>query len=67
MTPSVARRAFIEESPFVVDLLGGFRLPGVYAFKTDLTMAGRWLLSISARVQGEAEPIVGRVIFTARR
>src|SRR6266404_27412 len=24
--------------------------PGVYAFKTDLTMAGRWLLSVSARV-----------------
>ena len=40
--------------------------PGVYAFKTDLTMAGRWLLSISARVQGEPEPIVGRVIFTAK-
>jgi hypothetical protein len=41
--------------------------PGVYAFKTDLTMAGRWLLSISARVQGEPQPVVGKVIFTARR
>ena len=41
--------------------------PGVYAFKTDLVMAGRWLLSVSARVQGEPEPVVGKVIFTAKR
>src|SRR5881398_2237168 len=41
--------------------------PGVYAFKTELSMAGRWQLSISARVQGEAEPVVGRVVFTASR
>ena len=40
--------------------------PGVYAFKTDLTMAGRWLLSVSARVQGEPEPVIGKVIFTAK-
>jgi YtkA-like len=37
--------------------------PGVYAFKTDLSMAGRWLLSISARVQGEPEPVVGKITF----
>ena len=41
--------------------------PGVYAFKTDLVMAGRWQLSVSARVQGEPEPVVGKVIFTAKR
>ena|SRR5215510_3672959 len=41
--------------------------PGVYAFKTELTMAGRWQLNISARVQGEAQPVVGRVVFTAAR
>ena len=40
--------------------------PGVYAFKTDLAMAGRWLLSVSARVQGEPEPVIGKVIFTAK-
>src|SRR5713226_8131144 len=33
--------------------------PGVYAFKAALTMAGRWLLSISAKVQGEPEAVVG--------
>src|SRR5438046_2466884 len=27
--------------------------PGVYSFKTDLSMQGRWLLSIAAKVQGE--------------
>ena len=37
--------------------------PGVYAFKTNLSMAGRWLLSISARVQGEPEPVVGKITF----
>ena len=41
--------------------------PGVYAFKTDLNMAGRWLLSISAKVQGEPETVVGKVIFRATR
>jgi hypothetical protein len=41
--------------------------PGTYAFKTDLVMAGRWLLSVSARVQGEAEPVVGKVVFTVKR
>ena len=41
--------------------------PGVYAFKTDLNMAGRWLLSVAAKVQGEPETVVGKVIFTAKR
>ena len=41
--------------------------PGVYAFKTDLIMAGRWLLSVSAKVQGEPETVIGQVIFTAKR
>jgi len=39
--------------------------PGVYAFKTDLPMAGRYLLSVSAKVQGEPETVVGKVIFKA--
>jgi len=33
--------------------------PGVYAFKAPLTMAGRWLLTISAKVPGEPDPVVG--------
>jgi len=41
--------------------------PGTYAFKTDLSMAGRWLLSIAAKVQGEAETVVGKIVFTATK
>ena len=40
---------------------------GVYSFKTDLSMAGRWLLSIAAKVQGEAETVVGKITFRAVR
>lgn len=41
--------------------------PGVYAFKTDLTMQGRWLLSIAAKVQGEHETVVGKITLRAIR
>jgi len=41
--------------------------PGVYAFKTEISMAGRWLLSLAARVQGEPQLVVGKVIFQAIR
>jgi hypothetical protein len=41
--------------------------PGVYAFKTDLTMQGRWLLSIAAKVQGEPETVVGKITLRATR
>src|SRR6266545_632146 len=41
--------------------------PGVYAFKTELAMAGRWLLSIAAKVQGEPETVVGKITFRATR
>src|SRR6267142_7241759 len=41
--------------------------PGVYAFKAALTMAGRWLLSISAKVQGEPETVTGKITFRAAR
>src|SRR5262245_13552324 len=41
--------------------------PGVYSFKTDLGMAGRWLLSIGAKVQGEPETVVGKITFRATR
>ena len=37
--------------------------PGVYAFKTDLSMAGRWLLNIAAKVQGEPQTVVGKITF----
>jgi hypothetical protein len=41
--------------------------PGIYSFKTDLSMQGRWLLSIAAKVQGEPETVVGKITFRATR
>jgi hypothetical protein len=38
--------------------------PGVYRFKTNLPMAGHWLLSIAAKVQGEPETVVGKITYT---
>jgi hypothetical protein len=39
--------------------------PGIYRFKTDLAMVGQWLLSLSAKVQGEPETVVAKVTFKA--
>lgn len=41
--------------------------PGVYAFKTDLPMAGRYQLSLAAKVQGEPETVIGKVIVKASK
>ena len=41
--------------------------PGVYAFKTDLPMAGRYQMTLSVKVQGEPETLTGRVIVTATK
>jgi hypothetical protein len=41
--------------------------PDVYSFKTDLSMQGRWLLSVAAKVQGEPETVVGKVTIQATR
>lgn len=39
--------------------------PGIYRFKTDLTMAGGWRFSIAAKVQGAAETVESRLDFKA--
>ena len=41
--------------------------PGVYAFRTDLPMAGRYQMTLSAKVQGEVETVTGKVIVTATK
>jgi len=41
--------------------------PGIYAFKTDLPMAGRYQLSVAAKVQGEPETVIGKVIVKANK
>ena len=39
--------------------------PGVYRFKTNLTMAGRWQLSLGAKVQGEIGSVESKLILKA--
>jgi hypothetical protein len=39
--------------------------PGVYAFKTNLVMTGRWQFTVAAKVQGESETVTGVVIVRA--
>ena len=39
--------------------------PGVYRFKTDLTMAGNWTLSLGAKVQGETGTVENKLILKA--
>jgi YtkA-like len=36
--------------------------PGVYRFKTDLSMAGRWQLSLGAKVQGEEGTVETKLV-----
>jgi hypothetical protein len=43
------------------------REPGVYAFKTDLPMAGRYQMTLSVKVQGEPETVTGKVIVKATK
>lgn len=44
----------------------GSPAPGVYRFGVKPTMAGRWELKLSAKIQGEAETVRGSVVVTAR-
>jgi hypothetical protein len=39
--------------------------PGVYRFKTDLMMQGRWRLSLGAKVQGEEGTVEGQLVVKA--
>jgi hypothetical protein len=39
--------------------------PGVYRFKTDLSMQGRWQLSLGAKVQGENGSVESKLVVKA--
>ncbi len=39
--------------------------PGIYAFKTDLIMAGSWRLSLAAKLQGENETLHTELVIKA--
>jgi predicted metal-binding membrane protein len=40
--------------------------PGLFRFSIETGMAGRWELVLTAKVRGEAAPIIGKVIYDAR-
>jgi len=40
--------------------------PGVYQFKTSLDMAGRWALTLGAKVQGETGTVQTKLIVNAK-
>ncbi len=40
--------------------------PGIYRFKAEPTMTGKWALKLMAKVPGESETVEGTVILTAR-
>jgi hypothetical protein len=39
--------------------------PGIYRFKTNLSMAGRWRLSLGAKVQGETGTVESQLVLKA--
>jgi hypothetical protein len=41
--------------------------PGVYRFKTNLSMEGRWQLSLGAKVQGETGTVQSKLVLKAVR
>jgi hypothetical protein len=40
--------------------------PGTYKFKATLSMAGRWQLSLGAKVQGESGTVDNKLVITAQ-
>jgi len=41
--------------------------PGTYRFKATFSMAGRWLLSLGAKVQGETGTVENKLVVTAQK
>ncbi len=41
--------------------------PGIYKFKATFGMAGRWLLSLGAKVQGETGTVESKLVITAQK
>ena len=49
----------------IVPMPGGE--PGTYKFKASFGMAGRWQLSLSAKVQGETGTVENKFVITAQK
>ena len=41
--------------------------PGTYKFKASFSMAGRWQLSLGAKVQGETGTVENKLVITAQK
>jgi YtkA-like len=41
--------------------------PGTYRFKANIGMAGRWQLSLGAKVQGETGTLESKLVITAQK
>jgi YtkA-like len=41
--------------------------PGTYKFKANFSMAGRWQLSLGAKVQGETGTVESKLVITAQK
>ena len=41
--------------------------PGVYGFKANFNMTGRWRLSLGAKVQGETGTVDNKLVITAQK
>jgi YtkA-like len=41
--------------------------PGTYKFRANFSMAGRWQLSLGAKVQGETGTVESKLVVTARK
>lgn len=41
--------------------------PGMYRFKANFSMAGRWQLSLGAKVQGETGTVESKLVVTAQK
>jgi YtkA-like len=41
--------------------------PGTYKFKANFSMAGRWQLSLGAKVQGETGTVESKLVVTAQK
>jgi hypothetical protein len=41
--------------------------PGTYKFKATFSMAGRWQLSLGAKVQGETGTVESKLVITAQK
>ena len=72
VTRAVIFRTRLDMSPDTMDEMTAKHAaapssePGVYRFKADFTMAGRWALKLQAKVPGENETVEGTVVFKVK-